>query len=221
MFRWLSFRRRHRKISYFQRVVLFLFIMMFLITLLFEKSIQNIQKNLIQNQATIMSQRAVDSAVEAYISDNDVSYDVFAKLNYGEDGSLQAITTNSLKINHFKSAVNISIEEQLSKLYRSSTKVPIGAFLGITMLNSFGPKINLTYFLIGSVNSELKSYVVSSGINQTVHHIELVVNVSAVLTCLGHDEPINFSSNYEIAQTVIAADVPSTYINGTGEIDCS
>ena len=109
------------------------------------------------------------------------------------------------------------IQEELANIHKCSVKVPLGAFSGCTFLSTYGPQIDFTYYLTAAVNSKIKSYFVEGGINQTVHHVELVIDAQVTLTSLGHDEKIPLSTNFEIAQTVINGKVPDTYVTGVEE----
>jgi hypothetical protein len=79
-------------------------------------------------------------------------------------------------------------------------------------LTGFGPDIEVNFRLTGSVNCEIKSEFESSGINQTVHRIYLIVDAEMVTISPGKSNTIKFSTNYEIAQSVIVGGTPSFYV---------
>ena len=213
--------RRRRRIPAAVRLMLILTMLLVLGLLLFELTVRNIQSNIIENRALALAEKSVNSAVSRFISQRGDEHGEFITISYGPNGEIEAVTTNSMAVNAFKAEVDLMIQEELEKIHTSQVSVPIGAFTGVTLLSNVGPKITFTYFLTASVHSDLKSDFLSGGINQTVHRIELEIEADFILTCLGHDNKMPFSTNFEIAETVIAGDVPNAYVKGAGQVDLS
>ena len=57
----------------------------------------------------------------------------------------------------------------------------------------------------------IESKFESGGVNQTVHHIYLVVETEIITISPEYSEKVNYKTDYEIAQTVIVGSTPSTY----------
>ncbi|MBR1730885.1 MAG: hypothetical protein IJ725_00405, partial [Ruminococcus sp.] len=51
----------------------------------------------------------------------------------------------------------------------------------------------------------------SGGVNQTIHHIKLIVTTDIVTISPEYSEQNTFTTDYEIAQTVIVGETPSTF----------
>ena len=103
----------------------------------------------------------------------------------------------------------IQNELDKQKLYKFS--LPLGAFTDITLLSTLGPQTEISFYLTGSVNCNIKSKFESGGVNQTIHHIYLIVNTDIITISPEYKEQCSFSTDYEIAQTVIVGNIPSTY----------
>ncbi len=208
------YRRRFcKRPSVIKRLLLLSVAFLILSTAVFECMVKNVQNNLIENRALIIAEQSVNRAVSGFIAENSEECNNFINIVYNQSGEVRAVTTNSAAINSFKSQIDLIIQEELKKIHVAGVKVPLGAFTGINLFSTVGPQIDFTYYLTASFNSTLSSFFESGGINQTVHHIELKLDAVFTLTCLGHDEQIPFTTNFEIAQTVIAGEVPDTFVN--------
>lgn len=152
----------------------------------------------------------VSEAVEQVLRQGNYTYQSFASVKYS-DGSPCAVQTNAAVINTFKNSVVKTAEAKLKQIHNSSMHIPLGAFTGLTLLSNHGPKIPLSYCLTGSFSAELVSSFDSSGINQTIHHIQLVVTAHIVTASVDYRDTLTFSTDFEIAQSVLMGTVPSVY----------
>ena len=80
--------------------------------------------------------------------------------------------------------------------------------MGSRLLSGKGPEIPVNVIPVGSLSYELKSELVSGGINQTVHRISLFY--SATVRCLApfDEELIIITGETVIAETLIIGEVP-------------
>ncbi len=117
-------------------------------------------------------------------------------------------------INRLKNSVVAAAEQKAEEIHNSVMYIPLGAFSGLTLIANEGPKIPLTYCLTGSFSAELVSSFESAGINQTVHHIRLVVKAEIVTASVDYKDTLCFSTDYEVAQSVIVGGIPSSYGSG-------
>ena len=76
------------------------------------------------------------------------------------------------------------------------------------MLSSRGPRINFTYDMTGSVDVQLKSEFDSSGINQTIHRVTMVVDAEVVFVSQSYMENMNIRNEFAVSETVIVGDTP-------------
>ena len=82
-----------------------------------------------------------------------------------------------------------------------------------------GPSLKVTFSPAGSVQSEFNSEFVSSGINQTLYRVNLLLTASVRLVMPGVSETISVRAEAAIAESIIVGDVPEVYTNVASEED--
>lgn len=179
----------------------------------FEQKAGDFSRSYFPTFARQVTTKCVTKAVEQVLSEENYSYGDFAALQYCE-GHVSAIQTNAAAINRLKNRVVAAAEQEVEKIHNSEVHIPLGAFTGLTLIANDGPKIPLTYCLTGSFDAELVSSFESAGINQTVHHIRLVVKAEIVTASVDYKDTLCFSTDYEVAQSVIVGGIPSSYGSG-------
>ncbi len=207
-------RRRRRGLLL---VLLSLLFFAFFLIRAFESHISDFSYGYIPNSAQRTATKAVCMAVEDYLSANPVSYGDLARINCGENGSVTSVETDSAKINLLKAEITEAAQTEMEKIKTSTAKIPLGAFTKLSLLSNWGPDINLNYSLMGSVSSEIESSFESAGINQTVHHLRLVVTVKVITASLDYRGEMSFKTDFELAQSVIVGKAPDI----TGGYLCS
>ncbi|MDD5795800.1 MAG: sporulation protein YunB [Oscillospiraceae bacterium] len=200
-------RRKIRKISL---VFLSLFIG---IIVFFEYQAVPFQEKYVRTQARIISNNAITEAVNDVINRYNFSYKDISVINYNSDGKVTSIETNSININILKAELNKAVQEKIETVTDADVSVHIGAFTELSLLSNFGPKVTFDFTFVGSFNSEIVSTFESAGLNQTVHHIKFIVNATLITLSPDYSDGIEYTTDFEIAQSVIAGDIPGTYAN--------
>ena len=177
----------------------------------FEDKASQFSRDYIVNFAGQITTDALSDAVKNTLNDLDFDYNDFAKVQYGSDGKVKSVETNSKNINIFKASVTKSAQDEVAKIKRSEMKIPLGAFTGLTLLSNAGPEIPLTFCLTGNFDSRIESSFESAGINQTIHHIKLVITSHIVTGSVDHQGEMTFDTDFELAQSVIVGEIPTTY----------
>ncbi len=204
-------RKKSKKVRKIRKTLIILISVLICSIILFEMQAIPFTAKCVKKQAKTVSTKIIAQSVSDISDEMKIKYSDFAKLRYSDSGDLKSISEDTVHVNKFKSAITLRIQEKLDKneLYRF--ELPLGAFTDITMLSTFGPPIEITFALTGSVNCHLKSRFESAGVNQTVHHIYIVVDTEIISISPEYSEKIKFKTEYEIAQTVIVGSVPSTF----------
>lgn len=179
---------------------------------IFEVQVTPFEQKCILKQARSTSDKFISKAVSDTLDNYEFSYDDLAQVNYS-DGLVSSITTNSYNINKIKSDVILKIQNKLDKEEIYCFDLPLGAFTGLTLINNLGPNVEINFRLIGSVNCKIKSEFESSGLNQTIHRIYLVVKTRVNVISTEYSKEQTYKSDFEIAQTIIVGDIPSAYAN--------
>jgi sporulation protein YunB len=203
-----------RKRLRFKKIKKFLFLTIILIILtavVFEMQAIPFTKKCVNKQAKSISSRIIADTVNEVINKFDYSYKDLSVINYSDKGEVNSISSNTVKVNRIKSNIINKIQDELDKENIYKFSLPLGSFTDITILSTLGPDIEISFVLTGSVNCKIKNSFESTGVNQTLHHIYLVINTEIITLSPEYTEKIRFSTDYEIAQTVIVGSIPSTY----------
>ncbi len=205
--------RRRKKFAKLKKALLIVITFTMALVVFCEIHLSDFRPEYIRIQAEILSVNSVCDAVNSTLAKYKYSYDDIVKLSYSDDGCVQAITTDSFKINKLKTEITKSVQKEIAKVYDNQIDIPIGAFTNISVLSNFGPCIPVTFNLTGSFSSEIVSTFDQAGINQTVHHIRLMLTSKIMTTSLDYAGKITFTTDFEIAQSVIVGDIPTSYGN--------
>ncbi len=207
--------RNRRRVKYrkLKKFIISTILIITTIIVFCEIHLSDFRPEYIRIQAEILSVNSVSDAVNSTLEKYDYSYDDIAKLSYSEDGNVVAVTTDSFKINKLKTEINKTVQKEIAKVYDNQIDIPIGSFTNITILSNVGPCVPVNFNLTGSFSSEIISTFEQAGINQTIHHIRLMLTSKIMTTSLDYSGNITFTTDFEIAQSVIVGDIPSSYGN--------
>lgn len=191
------------------KCILLSFAALIIATVIFcEQQLAEFKCEYIRIQAEIISVNSVCEAVNNSLKKFNYKYEDIANVKCSKDGTVQAITTDSVKINELKADIMLSVQQEIAKIYDVEIDIPLGAFTDITVLSNYGPPINVSFNLTGSFSSEIVSTFESAGINQTIHHIRLILTSKIMTTSLDYSGNITFSTDFEIAQNIIVGVTP-------------
>lgn len=175
----------------------------------FEHKISVFSRNYFPSFARQVTSKAVCEAVEGVLAQGGYTYGDFAVVKYAS-GKVAAVETDTANINVLKSRVVAAAEEKAEEIHNSVMYIPLGAFTGLSLISNYGPKIPLSYCLTGSFSAELVSSFETAGFNQTLHRISLTVTAEIVTASVDFDDTLTFKTNFEVAQSVIVGEIPST-----------
>jgi sporulation protein YunB len=191
------------------RCILLSFAALIIATVIFcEQQLAEFKCEYIRIQAEIISVNSVCEAVNNSLKKFNYKYEDIANVKCSKDGTVQAITTDSVKINELKADIMLSVQQEIAKIYDVEIDIPLGAFTDITVLSNYGPPINVSFNLTGSFSSEIVSTFEAAGINQTIHHIRLILTSKIMTTSLDYSGNMTFSTDFEIAQNIIVGVTP-------------
>lgn len=198
----------------FQRIKRYLIITGLLIICLivvFESQIEPFEEKCVIKQAKSISNIMINNAIAEATDELKYTYYDLAKVNYSDSGEVKAITTVSENINNLKSSVMLNIQKELDKNEMYYFTLPLGAFTQLNSINNWGPDVEINFRLSGSAKCKIKSKFNSAGLNQTIHHIYIVVITNIIVMTPNFTKEKVYKSDYEIAQTVIVGDIPNAF----------
>lgn len=178
---------------------------------LFELKARDLVHNLVGNELEIHAMNAIDKAVYDVLSCGPIEYESIIISDTNSQGQVNAIYTDSAAINLLKTKMSLQITENIRKTDNAQVGVPMGAFTGLVLLSNIGPDIYVSLTFDGSVSTNIKSQLISAGINQTMHRVYMVVKANVSLTCPIINYETEFTTEYELCQTVIVGNTPELY----------
>ncbi len=206
---------RTRQFSKGKVSVLLLLILVFLLLtgsgLYFLKIIRPLMIELAKNQAAVMAEQAIHRAVNRLFPDADFSQ--LVTINYLEDGTVSAITSNMSRVNQLKAEASLAINEEIASIRETSLLIPLGTLTGYDLLAGAGPRIPISLMPYGRVIVEFESDMTESGINQTLLAVNLCATATIGIILPGGNVTREISSRLPIAQTVIIGHIPDNYVN--------
>ncbi len=163
-------------------------------------------------QIKTLAHSAINTAINDYIKENKNICNELVCVNTDNVYQIKSITENSYNVNILKTELNISIQEYIEKKMASDKLyVKLGNFSGLTILSDFGPYIRFNIESTPTVSCAILSKFESAGLNQSIHHIELEVDVEIYVGNPIRIESVSFKDKFEISQTVIMGVVPNAY----------
>lgn len=202
---------RNKFILILIRFLCLFFVIFIILFIVFEYKARDLVHNLVENELEIHAMNAIDNAVCDVLTNNPVDYNSIIKSDTDENGRVNALYTDTASINMLKSKMSLLINENINNTHKVKVAVPAGAFTGLVLLSSFGPDINVRLTLDGSVNTTIKSEFISAGINQTMHRVYMEVEANVSLTCPIISYETEFTSEYELCQTIIVGNTPELF----------
>lgn len=155
---------------------------------------------------------SVNSAVNDLMNKGEYSGDYFVDFQKTEQGEVTAISCNMARIN----ALSSLILEKVVGSTNSNTitvGIPVGNLTGISLLMGRGPKVPVKIVMMTSSRVEFNNSIVTAGINQTKHQINLEVIVDVDILVPWGTESTQVVCEVLIADTVVVGKVPQTYLN--------
>ncbi len=198
--------------SIFIRILLMFLAVIVTVVIFYELTIKERIELAIIAEVKTVSYMAINDAVTDYLSENkDMTNDLFV-ISSDENNKINSIKENMFSVNMLKTNVSNMSQKYIEKSMKTDgINVKLGNFTGLNILSDVGPAVHYDIDSIPTVSCEVVSSFESTGLNQSVQHISLDVYVDIYVGNPIRIESINFETSFEIAQTVIIGDIPSTY----------
>ena len=94
-----------------------------------------------------------------------------------------------------------------------TVEIPVGNLTGVSLLMGRGPKVPVQIIVLTSSRVEFNNSIVTAGINQTKHQINLEVIVDIDVLIPWDTESTQVMTEVLIADTIVVGQVPETYLN--------
>ena len=154
----------------------------------------------------------INNAISDIMAEQDYSGDYFVSFEKDAAGDVTAISSNMARIN----ALSAKILHRVVGATENRTieiGIPAGNLTGISLLMGRGPTIPVQIIVLTSSRVEFNNSIVTAGINQTKHQINLEVIVDIDILVPWGTESSQVMTEILIADTIVVGQVPDTYLN--------
>ena len=154
----------------------------------------------------------INNAIADIMAEQDYSGDYFVSFEKSATGEVTAISSNMARIN----ALSAQILHQVVGATENRTieiGIPLGNLTGISLLMGRGPNVPVQIVVLTSSRVEFNNSIVTAGINQTKHQINLEVIVDIDILVPWGTENAQVVTEILIADTIVVGQVPDTYFN--------
>ena len=151
----------------------------------------------------------VNSAIADILASGDYDGDYFVFFEKNSSGEITAISSNMARINALSAQILDRVVGAATDTHTLTVKIPAGNLTGISLLMGRGPSVPVQ--IISRV--EFSNSIVTAGINQTKHQINLNVIVDIDILIPWGTESAQVVTEVLIADTVVVGKVPDTYLN--------
>ena len=132
----------------------------------------------------------------------------FVTIEYSDDGKINQIFVNTIKINILASKLSNEINNKIESVQHEFT-FPLGNTLGVKYFSGLGPNIKVKIQKIASIQFEVGSNIIDCGINQTLHRIILKFYIQIDCIVPFYSKNVVIEPSVVLAETLIIGDVPN------------
>lgn len=161
-----------------------------------------------ENEARGLVEERVSKIADDVISNSDYDYDKLLVKTENKNGGVVSLSVNTPAVNKIQNEFSDVFQNKMDDLNTQYFSVPLGDLTNLTMLSSLGPRIEFSYDMTGSVDVELKSTFESTGVNQTLHRVNMIVDAEVVFISQSYMENLKIRNEFAISETVIVGDTP-------------
>ena len=154
----------------------------------------------------------INSAIAQIMREGDYDGDYFVTFEKNDRGEVTAISSNMARIN----ALSARILDRVVGATDNRTltvQIPLGNLTGVSLLMGRGPAVPVKIIALTSSRVEFNNSIVTAGINQTKHQINLEVMVDIDILIPWATESARVVTEVLIADTIVVGQVPETYFN--------
>lgn len=177
--------------------------------------LKNISTEIAVSDACDVITAEVNAVISDIMQSGDFDADYFVSFEKSSAGEISAISCNMAHINTLSSDILARIIGATENT-TTTVKIPLGNLTGVSLLMGRGPMVPIDVVTLTSSRVGFSSNIVTAGINQTRHRINLEVMVDIDILVPWGTESTRVTTEVMIADTVIVGQVPGTYLSMEG-----
>lgn len=152
----------------------------------------------------------VNEAIARIMADGAYDEDSFVSFEKDAAGEITAVSANMARINALSAEIlHEVVDATENRTLRVS--IPLGNLTGISLLMGRGPAVPVQIIMLTSSRVEFQNNIITAGINQTKHQIDLQVLVDIDILIPWGTETAQVVTEVMIADTVVVGKVPESY----------
>jgi len=157
---------------------------------------------------------ATHAMLEAIVTSFSSEEEYAKLLEYIENGQrIYMLKADTIAMNRLAAHCTEEAQKRLSQLGDIGVSIAAGTITGIPLLSGIGPKIRTTFTPAGSVAYNFTSSLTTSGINQSLYRVNIVLTAKVYIILPGASRSVEVSAQASIAESVIVGEVPQVYTN--------
>ena len=195
-------------------VLALLLIAVVLMAAYFNSQIDKIMDSVVKKQVENKITEIVNEAVATLSEDPTYASENFVSIRYSSDGKIASISADSALINRMRAEISSAVAQGLNEMEAYGVPITYANLFGEGFFSSFLPETYLTVKVkpFGGVNTDVESELVSAGINQSKHTVELKIDAGVAGLVRDQTIEVRVSTSVCIAETVIVGEVPSIWL---------
>ena len=174
--------------------------------------LKNISCRIAVSDACDIVTEQVNAVIAQMMAEGDYDGESFVHLEKNDAGEICAVSSDMARIN----ALSSEILDRVVGATENRTldvRVPLGNLTGVSLLMGRGPGVPVEIIMLTSSHVAFQNKVVTAGINQTKHQINLDVIVDIDILIPWGTESAQVVTEVMIADTLVIGKVPDTYLN--------
>lgn len=208
--------KNYKKIKIKFKLIIIFLLFIFIISYT-EANIRNNIKQVSNHNSNIIANEIISDVVTEELKNSEIKYNQLVQIKYNDNQEITSVQTDNFYINQLQSNINNKIIDKLQELDVIKIDINLGSLTSSKFLYAKGPKITMNAKPVGKLNTKIISEFKSTGINQTIHrlNINLSLNITTMLGFYTNTE--NISIDIPISETIIVGKVPEYYTSVIGE----
>jgi len=206
--RYIPKKQKHALTFRAMCVFLIFTILFFLLDLHIRPVVKENAKYIVKNEVTIM----INECVSDYISGNNIAYSDLTNVSLNDKKEVTSVETNTIAINKLKTDITNAIANELKDSRGEKIRVSLGNLLDSYILDYIGIEFQVKLTDYGFIETDILTSFKSTGINQTLHKINLKIKVDVNVNVGKLYQTETVETEILLAETVLIGNVPELYM---------
>jgi len=165
-------------------------------------------KYIVKNEVTLM----INECVADYLQENNIAYTDLITVSLNDKKEVTAVGTNTIAVNKLKTDITNAIANELKDSRGEKIRVSLGNLFDSYVLDYIGIEFQVKLTDYGFIETDILSSFKSSGINQTIHRINLKIKVEINVNIGTLYQTETVETEILLAETVLLGNVPEFYM---------